>query len=382
MQRMGLTATEFAAYLDTLRSSHTKSIRVTVLDLDGDVRASITPRVLDGQVVVDTGGDVTRKLTMSFLDPRHTLNFDSDSPDDGALFADRMLQVEYTVYVPALDRHVSCPVFTGVITSLQRNGGVVDVEAEGKERLALGAAWRPYTVKKGTKKVEAIRSILDERAGETLFALPTLATRLPKTVSLGRMAQPWKIARRIASSMDRQLFYRGNGVCMLRRYPGTPLHTFKVGTDVLGDVAVSYSMGDFVNVVEVIGGKPKGAKKRVRGIAVAPTSHPLSPARLGRNGVPRRLVLRVENDHIRSHAEANRKAKRILEDRLRQTVEVTFDALPMPHLEEGDLVRVQTPDSVVAFRLRQFSIPLTTDGDPVMSVGYLKRTRRYMKRAR
>jgi hypothetical protein len=37
------------------------------------------------------------------------------------------------------------------------------------------------------------------------------------------------------------------------------------------------------------------------------------------------------------------------------------------------MVRVQTPDFTLKFRLVKFTIPLAPNGDPVMSVGYLKR---------
>jgi hypothetical protein len=53
---------------------------------------------------------------------------------------------------------------------------------------------------------------------------------------------------------------------------------------------------------------------------------------------------------------------------LLQEVDVKFDALPTPHLEESDVVRVYTDEFNSAFRLNEFSIPLTTKA--LMSVGY------------
>ena len=373
MQRLGLTTTELRKYHDTLRTSHTRTVTVQVLRLDGTPVTTITPQLLDGQVVVDADADVTRTLTLSFLDPNHTLQFDSESPDDGALYADRMLRVTYTVLVPALGEHVDCVVFTGPLVKLDRNGDVVSIEAHGKERLALGELWRPLTLKKGTKKVEALRTIM-ERTGETRFALPKVAVRLPKRRSLDRMTPAWVHARKIANSMNRQLFYPGNGVCTMRRWPARPCFTFTNGSNgtVVSDVAVSNTMDDFRNVVLVVGGKPKGSKKRVRHVATA--TGLLSPARLGRNGAKRYMVERIEDDNVRSKREARRRAERVLDDRLTSMVEVTFDSLPIPHLDPGDKVRVDTGNDVVTFRLRRFTLPLGTDGDPVMTVGYLKKT--------
>lgn len=377
MQKMGLTAAERRAFHNVLRSAHTRRIRITVTDLDGDVQADLSDRLLDGQVIVDADAEVTRTATLSLLDPKHSLNFDTDSPDDGALFADRMIRIYYSVLVPSLGRHVSVVVFTGPITKLDRKGDVVDVEAQGKESLARGAIWRPLTLKRGTLKTDAIRTILKDRAGERRFALPDLKASLPKARSFDRWAEAWASAKSIARSMDRQLFYPGTGVATLRLIPRRPVWTFRTGTggDVVSDVAISYLLADVKNTIVVRGGIPKGKKERVRFVAIANPKHPLSPQRLGRNGIERHLVEVIEDDSIRSEKEAETKARRILEDRLRAVVEATFDSLPIPHLDELDLVRVETGDTAVEFRLRRFSIPLGSgDPGPPMPVGYHKKT--------
>src|SRR5690606_36310250 len=138
VQRMDLTGAELRAFTRALRSTHERRVRVSVQNLNGETLSTLTNRILDGQVTGDLSADVTRTLTMSILDPNHSLNFDTDSPDDGALFMDRMLKVHYAVRVDELSRWVSVPVFTGPITRLDRKGDVVDVEAQGKEALAMG----------------------------------------------------------------------------------------------------------------------------------------------------------------------------------------------------------------------------------------------------
>lgn len=388
MQKLGLTNAERGVFHQTLRSSHTRRIIVRVLNLEGDIKADVSERVLDGEVVVDHNAEVTRSLTLSLLDPNHTLNFDTDSPDDGALFADRMLQVIYSVRVEGLTERVNVPVFTGPVTKLDRKGDVVDVEAQGKEALAMGAMWRPITLKKGMRKTTAIRTILEDRAGETRFDFLDLDQLrnpgLPKARSYDRWTTPWEAAQRLARSMDLQLFYDGRGVATLRHLPRKPVYTFNDGTggEILSDVAISNTMGDVINTVVVVGAKPKGAKEHVGAVVVADKSHPLSPWRLGRNGVPRHLVYRVSDTSIRTHERAKAKADRILKDRLLSTVDVTLDVLPIPHLDPGDIVRVVSGDIDVHFRLRQFTIPLGASGDPVMSLGYHKKTTANRRRIR
>jgi hypothetical protein len=379
MQKLGLTAAERRAFHRALRSSHTRRIYITITDLDGHVVSDLSHVVLDGQVTVDYDAEVTRALNLTVLDPAHTLNFDTESPDDGALFADRMIRVHYSVLVNELGRRVSVPVFHGPVTKLARAGDTVEIEAQGKESLAMGAVWKPLVLKKGMKKTTAIRTLLRERAGERRFSIPDLAARLPNTLNLDRYSSAWKNARKIARSMDRQLFYNGAGRAELRRLPGKPVYTFRTGTggDIVTDVQVEYLLEDIKNTIVVLG--KKDGKSRVRAQAVADPKHPLSPRRLGRTNsqgefVPRHLVEVIEDESIRSQKEADRKARRILADRLRQTVEVTFDTLPIPHLEPGDLVRVTTDDISVEFRLRQFVIPLGVSGEPTMSIGYHRKT--------
>jgi hypothetical protein len=392
---LDLRRAERRAYLRGLVSTHSIRVRVDVLSLEHDRLASLTNVTLDGQVNVDLTAEVTRAATVTFLDTRRGISFDSDSPADGALFADRMLRITYGVKSDAMGAWVDVPIFTGPIIKLDRDGDLVTVEAQGKELLALSPAWKPLTLKKGTDKVDAIRTIMRWRAGETRFALPDLKGNLPKDLSLGRREIPWEAVKSTARSLNRQVYYDGAGVLRLRAYPENSLYTFRSGTggNITSDPQVAYDIGDLRNVVLVRGGKPRGVKadnnpltpapKKVANIsyvAVPDKRHPLSPERLGRNDVPRRLVEFVDDDTIRSKKEAERVAERMLRSRLWQAVDVSFEALPVPHLDVGDTVRVVTDDFAMSFRLRQFSIPLSSSG--TMSVGFLRRVSRMGRRNR
>lgn len=390
MQTLGLNTAQRAEYERTLRGTHSRRIDVDVLNLDGDVLSSITPVITGGQVDVDLDAEVTRSCTLEFLDPHNALNFDTDSPDDGALYADRMVRVRYGVFVESMDEYVWCTVFTGPVTGLSRDGAAVAVEAQGKEALSLGPVWRPLTLQKGVRAVGAIWVVLHDRGGETRFDLPEAYAEsgkpktLPRTRSLDRAANIWGTAKNIAWSISRQLFYDGRGVARLRIWPQSVQFTFSSGDggSLLSTPSVEYQLGDVKNVVEVIGQPPSNSKAKVRGVAFAPRDHPLSPARLGRGGTWRYLVESVEDQNVRSNKDAQELAEQLLKDKLLETVNVSFDALPMPHLDPGDLVRVQTPEFTSTFRLRQFSIPLAPTGSPVMSVGYNKRLSPRKKRIR
>ena len=388
---LDLTPADYKTFVQALGNPHSVRVDVAVLTLDEDELSRIAPHILDGQVDVDADADVTRSLTMTVLDPNHSLQLDSDSPDDGALYADRMIQVIYSVLVPGLGR-VDVPVFTGPLVDLERNGSQLQITAHGKEDLATGCwTWRPITIKKGALKSDAIRTVLAERAGEKNFDIPDVVNKagkpitLPKPLSLGRAAAPWPRVRKIAQSINRQLYYNGAGVCRLRIRPRRPVFTFAsddlTRSTITSTVTVTHDFAEAKNAVWFRGGKPKGQKKPVEFFAVAPKGHPLSPQRLGRTNsdgdvVGRYLVAEHSNEHVRSKAEAKRRAEALLDDLLLEVVGVSFTAVPIPHLDPLDVVRVSTRDFSANVRLRQFSLPLA-GGD--MTVGYIERVSRPAK---
>lgn len=373
MLQLGLSATGRANLRRTLRDTHRRKIEVRILNLEGDVLETPTraASVLDGQVTVDGEGEVTRSLSLTLLDPTYSLNLDTASADDGALYLDRMVQVIYSVFVEG-ESWIDVPVFTGPITGLSRDGATVAIEAQGKEALARQPIHRPLTIPRGTRRTDAIRTLMRERAGEDLFSIPKLAARLPQPLSFDRERVAWIEALRLARSLSRQLFYDGRGRLVLRKVPRRAVWTFRAGNggDVLSRPRVSYDSSELVNVVRVVGGEPR-CKNGGRATAIArpPATHPLSPERLGRNGVPRYLPLYIEDDQLDRTSEAQELADDTLRESLEQRIDVSFDALPIPHLEPGDLVEVETDSGTVSFRLKRFTIPLTSGA---MSVGYTR----------
>lgn len=369
---LGLSAAQLADLNATLVSNHSLYVTVQALTLGGTRLADLSWRLLDGQVNVDATGTVTRSCSLSLLDPNGTMDFDSGSPSDGALYVDRMIQVNYSVRKPGGTQY-TIPVFTGPITKLDRTNDVVSVEAQGKELLSMGSVWIPATYKKGSKKVDVIQNVLATRGGETKFDLPDLASALPKDYSIGRLNTPWGVARAIAQSMNQQLFYDGRGVARMRPLPAASVFLFKHGDG--GSVTtvpqLSYSTDDLVNVVWVEGATPAGAQNPVTAYATAPSTHPLSPWKLGRNGVPRYLMEVVQNSAVTNTTEATAYARTTLNDRLLQAVDVSFDAMPIPHLDPADMARLNTEDYSNAFRMSKYSIPLKAGAS--MSVGYLNK---------
>jgi hypothetical protein len=372
---------DYAAWLRTIQNTHERRITVTVTDLDHRPVATLTPRYVDGEVTVDVTRTPTRVLTMQLLDPSRSLQFEPDSPSAVPLQFSRMIRVGWSVRVPALNRWITCPVFWGRLTDFDREGALVSITAGGKEVMSMGQAGAAKKYPKKTKKTDVIRQLL-RAGGETRTAIPDLPATLPDPgVQVRVMDSRWPHAQKVASSMDRVLFYDARGVAQLRVRPSRPSFTFNA-TNLASDVSIDRDPEGLRNRWIVLGPKPTGKKARVGVDIRLPAGHSMSPQSLGRALNPAQpnqrepffLIEQVENSNIKNKAEAMAKAKRLRDDGLRTLTTYSFDALPIPHLEEHDLVRVATNEGTFLVRMRQWTLPLGLENSPTMSVGSIKRT--------
>lgn len=377
---VGLSAAGLKAFQQTLVQHHEIQVSVTIQDLNGASLATVSDRLTDGQVNVDADADVTRTCTLTLLDPDRALPFDSTAPTDAALFLDRMIHVVYSVLVNG--SWVRVPVFTGPVTKLSRSDTSVNVEAQGKEALSMGAIWFPMTLPKGMLKTAAISKLLHDHGGETQFSIPGSLSRLSGPLGVPRSGKPWLFAKRIAQSMNHQLYYSGDGVCRMRNYPGTTLFTFTDPGSVLSRPQIGYSLDDLANIVQVTGKQPpgpatvKGGTEAVMAAAswtsVAPASHPLSPFKLGRNGVSRYLLSVIQDDSVGTIGEAKDLATLRLAQSLLQAVDVSFESLAIPHIDPYDVCTLNSSSAATTFAMRKYSFSLRADAIPPMNVGNTK----------
>jgi hypothetical protein len=148
--------------------------------------------------------------------------------------------------------------------------------------------------------------------------------------------------------------------------PDDPVFRFHDGdgSNITSAVQVSHDSSDIRNRVSVVGAKPK-----FTWTANLPDTHPFSATRLARNGV-RAAGFRIEqisDDRIASVSAAKTRANNRIRGYERMVFGTTLNTVPVPHLDELDMIRVDTEAHVGNDRLRQWSFPLT-GGD--MSVGY------------
>lgn len=403
MINLGLSAADRRRFEDTLRRSHRIRVRARIHDRDEKIIHTFQGSILSGSVQVDMsntpsrlgfaprtsdGSGPVRTLDLTLLLPRKDQAWLPSAPGSESVFADNFISVLYGVWVEDLSDGpdwVDVPVFWGPITSILKDGDQVTIRGSGKEVLAQEPVllWKALTLYKGQLRTGAIRWVL-QNVGETRFDFPDLPSKMINKWSLDRHAQAWPIASSIARSGDWQLFYDGRGRARIRRYPQNRVWLFKSGRDgtLLSKPKVTYDLADARNVVEVIGPEPSGKKKQIRTESRPNATHPLSPWSLRRNGFRRNMV-HVENAQVNKTSEAQSLGDRILSQSLTATVQVEFDSLVVPHLEEGDRVAVFVGDTYasgpqrivegqhIEFSLLKFTIPLVA-GEP-MTIGLNRR---------
>jgi hypothetical protein len=397
MQPLG-SAALVKAYHERVTMSHDYDLTVEVLRID---ETPVSPAVLiDGQINIQRDADVRRTATVTLLDPDHGLNLDAGSLASGAVFADRMIRIRHYVDVPGFGTVVSTP-FVGPIVKLNRNGATVDLECQDKTGLAiLGTV--PYTMAKGTNAIEAIRSIMYDCTGERHFRLPSGSRiRLNRNYSVAwpDESSPWAVCSQIAWASGLQLFYSCDGYVTVRPRPTASVFTF-------GDVNLTAAVAGDHDFSGVVNYARATAGDKIVKAAQAPADHPLAPANLGRNGVPRFLPSLADLDapeapskpgtKKRPASKAQKKkyaiamekyaaqvksvsalaqatADSLLEAGLPMTANLTWSAVPVFHLDVDDPVSLVTEDGSTILPFAEASIPLVS-GD--MTGGFQRRVSR------
>jgi hypothetical protein len=366
------------AYRDLLAAeSRTVAGRVKVLD-SNEVDLGVELPIVSGSVDVDATADVTRAADVVALDLDDDLGFEAGSPWAGAVFADKLVQIDYGVVDPADGQTHWTPLFRGPIVSYERARPEVRFTAQGKESLTLAPSLPFFrgdslSVPRGTAVDVAVRRIA-LACGESAsnLNLPNASARTERRVELGRTTEPWRAIRAIAKDAGMVAFYDGAGRLTLRRKQATEVITFD--SDLLTTwPRMTYDLGsDFRNTILVVGEATGKQDRRPVKWAMAGPSDPLGPNRLARNGKPRYIA-----EYIKVDATSGPKCQRIADEeyarRMRQAVSVDFDALPVPGLEEWDPARVQPPgEDPYPFVLTQFGYDL---GPGSMSVGVTRSVR-------
>lgn len=374
---LGLKDSDLKDLFRVLFSNHWIYITVQILDLEHNYISDASHMLRGGQVNVIADAEISRSCTLDLFDPWNSFDFVSDSPADGAMFLDRQVKIVYSIAPPSKAYWYNIPLFCGPIDKVGRDGFHLKVTAQGKESLLEEVSFAGKTLRKNITKTAVIKMALKEMGGEAdnKMDIPNKEAKAGKTkfkADAGDEAGGWDVAKKMSISMDDHLFYDGRGVARLRKNPsGEPVFTFRENM-IKGDVEVEYDMTIVKNRVIVNGKKAKGGKKKVQGRAVVPKGHALSPEKLGRNGVDRYKTETVSDPSCKTKAACDRRAREILEKRIKEAIIVKFEGLPNPLLEEWDVFAVATAAFTGQGKVKEMSIPLTASG--VATMGYVRNT--------
>jgi hypothetical protein len=372
---LDLSSRDRRLFEQSLATNHEVKITVALLDLDHNYLANLSSKLVDGQVNIDGDAAVTRSASLTILDPTGIIDVDSNNPNDAAMFADRMIKITYSVRSDLLPTWTDVPIFCGPVSSFARDESVVTIEAQGKEALFLPptVAWHSASYRKGQQVAYITKDILSDR-GETRFQWPSWTLRATRDWNITRESNIWQFCKNVKGPQkDRQLFYDGRGYAVLRTTPraGHPCFTFGENL-ILSKPKITFDTSAIRNTVLVMGAIPtaKGAKQ-IAAYAFAPHNHPLSPWRLGRNGKANVMLEKVEDGSILTVSAAKQRAQDVLDSVLLEQVKAEFTCIPVPHLQEEDVITLSTGEFTVYQRIKQATIPLKVGAD--MTVGYTAR---------
>lgn len=360
MINLGLSSAELKLFQQSLITGYNLKVTVQILDLNHKYIADVSEMLMDGQVNKGFWDIVTSGATLTLLDPDFQTGFDTASPSDGAIYADRMIRIVYSTYsADLLPRWVDVPIFCGPVTKVSRDDAVLSVECQGKESLYVEPTmvWTSKTYAKGTKLVSAVKDLLGSKGGETKFDLPEWTRTIKKDYSLKTETRAWDLVRSmVGSRLIHQAFYDGRGYFRLRNCPTTPI--FTITEDHLTSVPkLEYDTANLRNTVLAKGATPTG-KSQLISKRYLPSSNPSSPSALARNGVKRYLVEVIEDGDLTTQSAVDSLANETLESVQLEQVNFDFDSVPLPHLEPGDVFQIKTRDFSRNLRHKEFSIPL------------------------
>ena len=411
MISLGLSAANQALFEQALYTGYNLRVVVQILDLNHRYISDISDLLVDGQVNYSYWEPISYSASMTLLDPDNRVGFDTSSPADNALYADRMIRLLYCVWVDTTppgstsggggytdiypgaytdtypggylsdysdvytDSYtyttpttstvvntgfwVDVPIFCGPVTKVKRDDAILSVECQGKESLvsAPTLAWTAKTYPKGWRGVDAIRSVMENFAGETKFDLPEFTYPLGHDYVLNATTVPWEFVNVLSASRHiRQLWYDGRGVLRFREKPARPVWTFTEDT-LLSVPQLDYNHADIRNAATVRGATPEG-KPQLRAHRYLPAAHHSSPQAMGRNGKNRYMMEIVDDTTLATQAAVNVAADKLLVSIQNTNVGFEFDSFPIPHLEVGDIVHLSTRDVSINLMVDQYSLPL------------------------
>lgn len=339
-------------------ASHRISLQVSALLAGVPVPGADNLRVAKGRVTLDRRAAVRGRLQIDLAEPLLVPNGPGDplSP-----FGFELAITRGITYADGTTERIPIGVFP-IQSSNANDLELTSVDALDRAQLVRDARLEDdFSIAAGTNYADAIRSLIATGVPATQFAFATTPYTTPALV-FPVESDRWAKAVDMARSIGCELFFNGDGVCVLQPEPtatGTPVLTLAEGAgSVLIDAGLKLDRATAYNRV-VVSSTSTTAGSAFR--AVATDSDPNSPtAYAGPFGRKPRFFA---SPLIASQAQAAAAAAGILATSRGVAKSITFDMVPNPTVEPGDLVRIAR-SSLGIDELHvtdRLSIPLTAD---------------------
>jgi hypothetical protein len=257
-----------------------------------------------------------------------------------------VVQTESTVIVSGrvetLDEMVSLGVFRIQSFSVDDPGRAIKVEGFDRSQAIREAAFDDvYTVTAGTRYADAIKALILDVLPATQFNFFDSDASSPLLVfddvnEGGR----WAAATSMAESLGCELYFDGDGICVLRYTSTASISPVLTVTDGDGGVIVAgskaWSRDGMYNAVVATSSNPT-AEAPVRGFAadVDPTSPTYFYGSFGKK------IRRYASPFIATQAQAESAALSILQQSLGASQSLKFTLAPNPAIEPGDVLTVR-----------------------------------------
>jgi hypothetical protein len=332
------------AFLAAVTRSHTLATRVDVLQNGSTIVAGLS--VTDGSVTIDRTADVRGRCSIVVADPALVPSDATDllTPYGNELRVWRGVRFASTSTAigASRDEMVSLGVFRIQSFTVDDPGRAIKIEGFDRSQAIREAAFEDvYIVPAGTLYTSAIQSLISAVLPATQFNFFDAEASAPLLVfdDVGEGGR-WSAATSMAASLGCELYFDGDGSCVLRPDTSAIAASVLTVTDGVDGVIVAGSKGwardGMYNAVVATSSNPTGALS-ARGFAY--DSDPNSPTYyFGPFG---KKIRHYASPFIATQAQAESAALSILQQSLGASQALKFTIAPNPALEPGDVITVQ-----------------------------------------
>ena len=324
---------------DALKLSHQLATSVDVL-VNAVVAQTVTTTI-SGTVTIDATAQSRSRMDLVIVDDgtMGLVPVDADSPL--APYGNELQVKRGVTYPDGTTDLVSLGVFRIDRASPARTPQGIQVSVSGLDRSVrfIDARFeQPYEVALGTNYATAILQVLQDAWPEMPYKFTAVTQTAPK-LTAEEGADRWAFAQTMATSLGMDLYFDGDGVCVLRPVMTTtsdPVVSLLEGANgLLLEATTEWTRdGNYNRVIAT--GENTGQTAAARGVAT--DDDPLSPTYyFGPYG---RVPMFYASQFITTNDQAQDAAEAMLARELGTTQTISFGGVVDPRLEPGDVIEL------------------------------------------